>query len=91
MFYLIYRFNGFWAFFVLNFLIKLFEGSRCKTFFTTTTTYCSICQQKAAALAASIVEAQQAQLNSTNSQKLANQASSLVQLSASHTAALSVN
>ena len=81
----------FWAFFVLNFLIKLFEGSRCETFFTTTTPYCSICQQQAAALAAAIVEAQQAQLNATNSQKLAYQASSLVQLSASYIAALSVN
>ena len=71
-------------------MIKIFEGSRCETFFTTTTPYCSICQQQAAALAAAKVESQQAQLNAANSQQLAHQASSLVQLSASQTAALAV-
>jgi hypothetical protein len=76
---------------IAYFQIKNFVGSRCETFFTTTTPFCTICRKQATALANANEGAVQAQLKAANSQQLAYQASSLAKLSAEQTASLALS
>jgi len=76
---------------IAYFQIKNFVGSRCETFFTTTTPFCTICRKQATALANANEGAVQAQLKAANSQQLAYQASSLAKLSAEQTASLGLS
>jgi hypothetical protein len=72
--------------------IKIFlqfcKGSRCETYLTLTTPYCTICQQQAAALASANAEAVQAQISAAKAQQLAYQKSLLVKVSSTQTAEL---
>jgi hypothetical protein len=70
--------------------IQFFKGSRCETYFTTTTPYCTICQQQAAALASANAAAVQAQISAANAQNLAYQTSLLSKVSSTQTAELAV-